>query len=497
MAEGTPPNILVVDDTEAICSALRDILTMNGYTVRTAPSGERALQILEKTKADLIITDLKMGGMSGIDLLKKVKKQMPALPVIILTGFGDMDSVIEAMRSGVADYLKKPFSVNEVLEVVKRELRKAEFAAPAPAPTTGGGPVQAAVGGAPTEPPPRLYIFSPTDLAAVEKSLSELRAQITAESVLLLEEAGYVIAAKGTFKESELPSLATLVVSGRSATAQLARLLGEEQTFALNYLEGQQLSVYTAGLGQALFLVLVVPKHVKQGAVWLYAKKAASEIEKLAGRALRKVAETKAEPVGPSKQELRKDLAQKTDNVFGKELPETAAPAKPVKTLTFEQAMSQGLMGDMVKMMSQSPVEPAAPVSMPEPAPPGPVEVMSFEEAMKQGLLGNLGGLPPAAPAPAEPPTEIMSFEEAMRLGLLGNLGGTSESPKPAPAPAAAPTETMSFEEAMKQGLLGNFGPPPAPPAPEPAADKPAEPTEFLTFEEMLERGLLGSVGSA
>src|SRR5512136_470932 len=119
-------NILVVDDTEAICKALRDVLTMAGYTVRTAPSGERALQILETAAMDLVITDLKMSGISGIQLLKKIKEKTPELPVIILTGFGDMDSVIEAMRSGVADYLKKPFSINEVLQVTERELARSK-----------------------------------------------------------------------------------------------------------------------------------------------------------------------------------------------------------------------------------------------------------------------------------------------------------------------------------------------------------------------------------
>jgi len=85
MATEPLANILVVDDSEAICRALRDLLTMSGYTVRTAPSGERALQILETASMDLVITDLKMSGISGIQLLKKIKEKTPALPVVILT----------------------------------------------------------------------------------------------------------------------------------------------------------------------------------------------------------------------------------------------------------------------------------------------------------------------------------------------------------------------------------------------------------------------------
>jgi CheY-like chemotaxis protein len=387
---------------------------------------------------DLVITDLKMSGMSGLDLLKRVKERSPSMPVIILTGFGDMDSVIAAMRAGVADYLKKPFAVNDVLEVVRRELKRKQFAEPSVAPQVAAA---GALSAEPGQKPPRLYIFSQVDLAGIEKALIELRAQITAEAVLLLEEAGYVISAKGTLSESDVPPLATLVVSGQATTAQLARMLGEEQAFALNYLEGQRVGVYTAGLGKGLFLVLVVPKHVKQGAVWLYAKKAASEIEKIAVRALEKAVQAAPAEVA-SRQQLREELSTQAENIFRQELPAESKPSKPVQTLTFEEAMSQGLIGDMVKMMAQSP-EPessALATSTSEPAEPAqPVETLSFEEAMKRGLLGDFGQ-PPAAEPPgpeaaapseephAEQPTETLSFEEAMKMGLLGNLGqGQSE----------------------------------------------------------------------
>ncbi len=437
--EKTPPNILVVDDSEAICRALRDLLMINGYAVRTAPSGERALQIMESAKIDLILTDLKMSGMSGIDLLKKVKVSAPSLPVIILTGFGDMDSVIAAMRAGVADYLKKPFSVNEVIEVVRRELRKLQFMETA-APLLETASAQAPAGSAQKQP--RLYIFSPGDLAEIERTLAELRAQIMAESVLLLEEAGYVIAAKGTVNDADLPGLASLIVSGRMATTELARRLGEVQSFALNYLEGQRLSVYTASLGQGLFLVLVVPTHIKQGAVWLYAKKAATDIERTAARALEKMPrKPSAEPVLPTREELRQELSQQTENVFRQELTEAqAAPPQAMHTLTFEEAMSKGLLGDLVTMMAKSPEPetaeaetPATPVEAP---PSEPVETMSFEEAMKLGLLGDLGGVMESQPPPEQPaeppsgePAEMLSFEEALKLGLLGDVGQLGGTP--------------------------------------------------------------------
>ncbi len=135
-----PNKILVVDDSPQISKALSDLLGASGYSVRAAPSGERALQIMETTAFDLVLTDLKMTGMSGIDLAKKVMERMPGVPVVILTGYGDMDSVINALRLGVADYLKKPFSMDEVLSVVQRELTKGQARASAAAAVTPAAP---------------------------------------------------------------------------------------------------------------------------------------------------------------------------------------------------------------------------------------------------------------------------------------------------------------------------------------------------------------------
>jgi len=334
-------NILVVDDSEAICKALHDVLTLSGYAVRTAPSGERAMQILETAQMDLIISDLKMSGMSGLQLLRMVKERHPSLPFVILTGFGDMDNVIEAMRSGVSDYLKKPFSVGEVLKVTERELKR-----PKRVLTT----VTATAPDA-TEKPQRVFIFSAPDMERIDSVLSELRAQTTAESVLLVEEAGYVISAKGMLSEADLPALATLIVAGRTTNSQLASLLGESTAFALHYLEGQRVSVYTSGLGVGLFLVVVVPRTVKQGAVWVYTKKATSEIEKLVAGAV--VHATAAPPRADGKpafdaSALHAEMATQLDNVFGEQTAQAGAElADSVQTLTFEEAMARGLLGNM------------------------------------------------------------------------------------------------------------------------------------------------------
>jgi DNA-binding response OmpR family regulator len=204
MATEEPDKILVVDDSPQISKALSDLLSTSGYLVRTAPSAERALQILESATFDLIITDLKMTGMTGIDLARQVLQKTPGLPVVILTGFGDMDSVIHALRLGVADYLKKPFSIDEVTSVVEREIAKSKGRQAAPVAVT------------PSEKPPRLYIFGQRDLEQIEAVLSRLRAQATAESAMLVEQAGYVIAAKGMSSGADVKPLSNLIANSRS-----------------------------------------------------------------------------------------------------------------------------------------------------------------------------------------------------------------------------------------------------------------------------------------
>src|SRR5512139_3782115 len=305
MATEESGKILVVDDSPQISKALSDLLSASGYAVRTAPSAERALQILESAKFDLIITDLKMTGMTGIDLARQVLQTTPGLPIVILTGFGDMDSVISALRLGVADYLKKPFSIDEVMSVVEREIAKSKGRETAPAEAR------------PTEKPPRLYIFGQRDLEQIEAVLSRLRAQATAESAMLVEQAGYVIAAKGMSSGADVEPLSNLIASSRSTSASLASLLGEAQDFSTSYMEGQRVSVYTTSLGRGLYLAMVVPKGTKQGLVWLYAKEAAVEIDRIVQRATDAVQRQLGREVGTADAEaLRKEMAdQKVENV--------------------------------------------------------------------------------------------------------------------------------------------------------------------------------------
>jgi predicted regulator of Ras-like GTPase activity (Roadblock/LC7/MglB family) len=306
--------------------------------------------------------------------------------------------------------LKKPFSIDEVMSVVEREIGKGKNRQVAPSEAK------------PAVKPPRRYIFAQRDLEQIEAVLSRLRAQTTAESAMLVEQAGYVIAAKGMSSGADIEPLSNLIATSRSTAASLATLLGETQDFSTSYMEGQRVSVYTTSLGRGLYLAVIVPKGTRQGLVWLYAKEAALEIDRFVQRATDAMEKQLGRLVGESDAEvLRREMAeQKVENVFERRrtppppsprLERTAPPAN-VSTITFRKDRPQPEVKTEAAHEESSVEEPAAPD-------------ISFEEAMKLGLLKDIAPEPPAEGPKSESETTTGGltpdkFEEALLKGLFG-----------------------------------------------------------------------------
>jgi len=116
--------ILLVDDEKAVRSTLAIILSKSGYTVTEAGSGPEAVELLRQKFYDLVITDLKMEPMNGIELLKNAKEINPAIEVIVMTAFGTVESGVEAMKLGAYDYIQKPFEKDEFLILVGKALER-------------------------------------------------------------------------------------------------------------------------------------------------------------------------------------------------------------------------------------------------------------------------------------------------------------------------------------------------------------------------------------
>lgn len=118
------PRLLVVDDEKVIREILADFLSLEGFYVVTAPDGETALSILEQSKFDMVLSDLKMPVMGGLELLERMRTEHENILTVIMTGFGTVETAIEAMKKGAYDYILKPFKVEEVVHIVHRGLEK-------------------------------------------------------------------------------------------------------------------------------------------------------------------------------------------------------------------------------------------------------------------------------------------------------------------------------------------------------------------------------------
>jgi len=123
--------ILIVDDEANARTALAELLRDEGYAVETAADGFKALPKLEEFAPDVVVTDLKMPGLSGLELLQKVRERDAECVVIVMTAFGAVESAVQAMRQGAADYLTKPVNVEELSLVLKREVERKRLRAEA------------------------------------------------------------------------------------------------------------------------------------------------------------------------------------------------------------------------------------------------------------------------------------------------------------------------------------------------------------------------------
>lgn len=114
------PNLLVVEDDLALQEAIVDTLELAGFTVFSVSSGEEALLNLAKQRFDMVISDVNMGGMDGHQLLEQIKKDLPFLPVLLVTAYATIDRSVRAIQSGAVDYLVKPFEPGALIDLVHR-----------------------------------------------------------------------------------------------------------------------------------------------------------------------------------------------------------------------------------------------------------------------------------------------------------------------------------------------------------------------------------------
>jgi DNA-binding NtrC family response regulator len=121
--------ILIVDDEKNVRLMLRNSLSDGEYSIRTAINGEDALQKMAEQAADVVLLDMKMPGMEGIQVLRELQLKYPDARVIMITAYGSVETAVEAMKLGAIDYLRKPFSPGQIRELVRDVLERGKLEA--------------------------------------------------------------------------------------------------------------------------------------------------------------------------------------------------------------------------------------------------------------------------------------------------------------------------------------------------------------------------------
>lgn len=125
----TPAEIVIVEDEQNIRTALATMLEKRGYRARTAANGAEGLAMLEESPADLVVTDLRMSGMGGMEFLRRVKGKYPETEVVVMTAYGSVETAVEAMRLGAYDYVTKPIDRDRFPVIVEKALERHFLAA--------------------------------------------------------------------------------------------------------------------------------------------------------------------------------------------------------------------------------------------------------------------------------------------------------------------------------------------------------------------------------
>lgn len=118
--------VLVIDDEAIVRVSCERVLTPEGYDVVVTSRGDEAIELLERESFDIVLTDLKMPDMDGLEVLRTIKQRWPDIQVIIITGYGTISTAVQAIKLGAYEYIEKPFTPEDILKVVREALKDRE-----------------------------------------------------------------------------------------------------------------------------------------------------------------------------------------------------------------------------------------------------------------------------------------------------------------------------------------------------------------------------------
>jgi DNA-binding response OmpR family regulator len=251
----TARHILIVDDEPNVATSLGKVLEHSdqGYRVSIVHSGEEALELLDHSPVDLLITDLRMPGITGLDLIRWVKASSPQTRTILITAYGNDEAEVEARRLEVYRYVTKPFDVGDFVQTVQEALQ---------------GIAASQLG---------LTILSDESFEAIVRQLDDLRRDVGARCIFLADMQGQRLAEAGNTEGLDAATLLSLLAGGFATSGELARQFGSGQAINLNFHEGSRHEIYSANVGESLFLIMIYDRQIQAsriGIVWFYTQQA-------------------------------------------------------------------------------------------------------------------------------------------------------------------------------------------------------------------------------
>lgn len=404
--------ILVVDDHFEMLEFLRSMLELSSrdYQVLGVPSAEEGFLELRRTPFNLLITDLRLPGMSGFDLIRKVQRFRPEIPIIMITGYSSEQGQKEAAELGIFRYFQKPLDTDGLLAAVREALYGSE-AAPEPAAAT---PVSIELSG------------------EVRRRLDMLRTDTGAKQIVLASVQGHVLYESGYSSNLDLGGLAATLASSVHNSFRLADQLGSDDPFMFHYQSGRTFDIYSANVGRDCFVAMFFDTDSRRGrigTIWVFAQRGIRELAALLPA---------AQPATPP--------AKKTA--------EPAAKPDPTPPVEKEQPVARRAGSRPTKAAAKE-AEPALP-------PPEPVDLPPADLPVTPAPAGNELDAYWDSAVQAESAAEaapVMDIEGLLELGLpvdklaevdvdaFWDAALTADEPTPA---------GLSLEEAMRQGLLGS-----------------------------------------
>ncbi len=258
-------HILVVDDHFEMLEFLRSMLELSSqdYEVLAVPSAEEGLLELRRGNFDLLITDVRLPGMSGFDLIRRVQRLGLELPVIMITAYSSSQGRKEAAELGVLQYFQKPLDTDDVLTAVTRALH-GDDAEPATKRSTAVQP------------------FELTE--ELRRRLETLRVDTGALQLVLSAINGQVLHAAGGGPRLDLDKLAAIIARNVSDSFLLAKEIGSKEPFTLQYHAGARLELYCANVGEQYFLTLFFDAAARRGrigTIWVFTQRAIKDLQNL------------------------------------------------------------------------------------------------------------------------------------------------------------------------------------------------------------------------